>query len=68
VIQDVVEALKNIRVEKGMTMDNLSEKTGVSQKHISNIENKKAIPTFDTLRKLAAGLDVDIELIVKDLA
>ncbi|WP_373845228.1 helix-turn-helix domain-containing protein [Clostridium sp.] len=63
-IREIVDKLTSIRIKNKMTMDELSLKSGVSQKHISNIENHKATPTVETLNKLANGLGVDIQLTI----
>ena len=48
-----------------LTMNEVSLKSGVSQKHISNIENGKVVPTMETLEKLARALGFEIALEVK---
>lgn len=63
-IREIVDELTSIRVKNKITMDELSLITGVSQKHISNIENHKATPTVETLNKIANGLGVDIQLTI----
>lgn len=65
-IKEIVDELSALRMKNKITMDELSLKTGVSQKHISNIENHKATPTVETLNKIAKGLGVDIELRIKE--
>lgn len=65
-IRKVVDELKAIRIASKVTHEELSKATGVSQKHISNIENHKATPTVETLQKLASGLGVEIDLTVLD--
>ena len=59
---ETVNKLKTIRLTKKITHDELSKETGISQKHISNIENHKAIPSIETLHKLANGLGVEMIL------
>lgn len=59
---ETVDKLKTIRLAKKMTHGELSRVTGISQKHISNIENHKAIPSIETLHKLAHGLGVEMIL------
>ncbi len=45
-------------------MDELSLKSRVSQKHVSNIKNHKATPTVETLNKIANALGADIQLTI----
>ncbi|NPV72881.1 MAG: helix-turn-helix transcriptional regulator [Pelotomaculum sp.] len=65
-IRKVVNELKTIRVNKKITHDKLSGITRISQKHISNIENHKTIPSIETLQKLARGLGVKIRIEILD--
>lgn len=54
--------IRRIRKEnKKMTLDGLSEKTGFTKGYLSMIENGKTenIPSIETLKKIAKGLDVD---------
>jgi transcriptional regulator with XRE-family HTH domain len=52
--------LRDLRTESGMTMDGLSERTGVSRSMISLIERGESSPTAAVLDKLAAGLGVTL--------
>ncbi len=53
-------SLKRARLARSMTLKGLSELTGLSQAFISEVENGKANPTIDTLRRLAKGLGVSL--------
>ncbi|SEJ82331.1 DNA-binding transcriptional regulator, XRE-family HTH domain [Propionispira arboris] len=64
-IRELVLYIKSERMAQSLTMGELALKSGVSQKHISNIENKKVMPTIETLQKLARALGFDIALQVK---
>ena len=64
-IKEIVAQLKSVRIKNKVSMTELSEKTGVSQKHISNIENNKTKPTIETLEKLSKGLGLEIDLSLK---
>jgi transcriptional regulator with XRE-family HTH domain len=52
--------LRDLRTESGMTLDGLSEHTGVSRSMISLIERGESSPTAAVLDKLAAGLGVTL--------
>lgn len=53
------EYLKNLRREKGLSLRELAERSGVSNAYISQIERgKRGVPSPDVLEKLAAGLGV----------
>ena len=51
---------KNIakcRKSNSLTQERLAELTGLSNNHISNIENDYSIPSIETLMKLCAALN-----------
>jgi transcriptional regulator with XRE-family HTH domain len=52
--------IKKLRQEKGFTLQELSEKTGLSKGLISQIENEQVSPPISTLMKIANGLSVEI--------
>ncbi|HEY8499987.1 MAG TPA: helix-turn-helix transcriptional regulator [Clostridia bacterium] len=41
-----------------LTQEDISEATGLSNNHISNIENNHSIPSIETLMKVCEQLDV----------
>ena len=57
--------LKQIRQEKGMTLKKLSERSGVSTSHISDIENNFKMPSLIVVVKLAKALDVEVTELYK---
>ena len=50
--------IQEIRNQKGLTQDQLSEEVGISSKYLSSIERGKENPTLNTILKLARSLDV----------
>ena len=52
--------LKQVRQDKGMTLKKLSERSGVSTSHISDIENNFKMPSLIVVVKLAKALDVGV--------
>lgn len=51
--------LKLIRIQKGISQQELEEKSGVSHTTISKLENNDgAVTTTETMEKLAEALDV----------
>ena len=53
--------IRRIRKEKGISQEELAEKSGVSRPTISNLENNPdAITTTDTLQQIAVALDVKV--------
>jgi transcriptional regulator with XRE-family HTH domain len=56
----LAERLRGLRAERGLTMDALAERTGVSRSMISLVERGESSPTAAVLDKLAAGLGVTL--------
>ncbi len=52
--------IKGLRNERGWTLNEASDRTGLSRASISKIERDEMSPTFDALRKLAMGFEIDI--------
>ena len=57
--------LKQKRQEKGMTLKKISERSGVSTSHISDIENNFKMPSLIVMVKLAKALDVEVTELYK---
>ncbi|MBO5004614.1 MAG: helix-turn-helix transcriptional regulator [Clostridia bacterium] len=57
--------LKQIRHEKKVTLTKLSDRSGVSVSHISDIENNYKMPSLLVSVKLAKALDVEITELYK---
>lgn len=49
------------RIDKGLTVRQLSELSGVSKSMINNIENRKCNPTLYSLCLIASALGVPVE-------
>ena len=59
------EKLKKLRKEKGLTLDQLAERTGSSKSYIWELENKKPPrPSADKLSKIATELGVTMEYLL----
>ena len=52
--------IKEIRNKKGLTQEQLSEKTEINPKYLSSIERGNENPTLNTLIKLSESLEVDL--------
>ncbi len=58
--------IKGIRQKKSITIQELSEKTGLSKGLISQIENDQVSPPISTLLKIASALKTDIAHFFQD--
>ncbi len=52
----IMQALIDAREASGLTQQELSRRTGITQADISKLENGNANPSIRTLKRLAAGL------------
>lgn len=55
---------KALRLSRKLTLEALSNKCGVSRASLSKIERGEMSPTYETLRKLANGLEVALTTLV----
>ena len=58
----IEEKIRNLRLEKGLSQEKLSEFVNLSREHISCIERGKHLPTVETLYNLAKYFQIDIKL------
>jgi transcriptional regulator with XRE-family HTH domain len=56
--------LRRLRHERGLTLDALAHRCGVSRAMISKVERGTAIPTATVLGKLAGGLEIGLSLLM----
>lgn len=52
--------LRQLRRDRGLTLEDAGRLTGLAASTLSKIENDQMSPTFDVVQKLAAGFDIDI--------
>jgi DNA-binding XRE family transcriptional regulator len=62
---NVTVKLAELRRKKHMSQRDLAVRANVPQQEISNIEQGKRNITLNTLEKMAAGLDADVDIIVR---
>lgn len=56
-----------IRTEKGLTQEQLAERSGLSQQYLSGLERGKRNPTIVTLYEIASALGVShVDLVRPD--
>ena len=60
-------ALLEARKELKLTQQQLAEKLGVDQSEVSRIEGPECNPTLKTLSKLARALDLEIQLVPRQV-
>ena len=52
--------IRQIRREKGLSQEELSEKIDISPRHMCTIENGNSFPSIETFIKIAKILDINI--------
>ena len=57
--------LREVRQDKGLTLDELAKLTRMSKGHLSRIERKETEPTITSLARIALALNVDIAKLYK---
>jgi transcriptional regulator with XRE-family HTH domain len=55
--------LRELRLSKGLSQNDLAEKSGVAQSYISDWETGRHIPTPASTRKIAEALEVEVEVV-----
>lgn len=58
----IMRALVEARKNSGLTQKQLAEKTGITQTDISRLENGNGNPSLQTLKRLASGLGMKVEI------
>ncbi len=51
--------LRDLRKQRGLSLEALGERSTVGEKYIQSVETAKQAATVDTLEKLALGLGID---------
>lgn len=57
--------IQRIRKKQQLTLDVLAERSGVSKAMLSQIESQKVNPTVATVWKIARGLEVELDALLK---
>lgn len=65
---DIGKVIKQQRVMSGLTIRQLSDKSGVSSSHLGRIERGERFPSASILRKIAKPLGFDKQSIAKSIA
>ncbi|OBH20742.1 XRE family transcriptional regulator [Mycolicibacter terrae] len=52
--------LRTVRKQRGLTLEGLAERTGLTKSYLSKIERSRSTPSIATAIKVAQALDVDV--------
>lgn len=64
---DVIRAMIDTRISQNMTQKELAEKTGINQADINKLENGTRNPSLKLLKRLAAGMNMELKLVFTPL-
>ena len=59
--------LKEILAQRGITLKEFAQSSGISQSNLSNYLNGNISPTLDTLKKIATNLNVDVVELFREM-
>ena len=65
---EIGQRIQKYRLQKNLTQDQVAEATGISQKHLSRIEQGYHNPRFDIIIQIAKALNVPVDAFAKDLS
>ncbi|WP_343710560.1 XRE family transcriptional regulator [Mycobacterium sp.] len=58
--------LRAVRRQRGLTLENLAEQTGLTKSYLSKIERRRSTPSIAVAIKLARALGVDVAQLFSD--
>lgn len=62
------KTLKLVRKSKGLTQEQLAERSGIDYKYLQKLESKNpSSPTLQVLEKLAFGLGISLQEFIKEI-
>lgn len=61
-MENLSEILTTLRQQRGLTIRDLSEQTGINIANLSIIETGKRIPRIDTLAKILSALGAELTI------
>jgi transcriptional regulator with XRE-family HTH domain len=65
-IEEVGKRIRLFRNQKGMSLEELGEKIGVSKSFVSKIENGKKPISLERIESISKALDIEVEYLLVD--
>lgn len=62
---DIGKKVKNLRISRDLYQSELAQRVGVTQTHISDIENGKKTPSLDLIIRISNSLGCSVDYLVK---
>lgn len=67
--RDIGQRIKQVRIEKSLTQEKLSEMVGIGPSHMSHIESGSTVPSFEVFISILNALDCSAdELLCRELS
>ena len=63
--QRIGPAIRRLRQQRGLSLSDLAERTGISVSYLSRLEKGRSVPSFTLLSRLGQELGVDIGFFVE---
>ena len=64
--KQITKTIKQLRLNKKMSLEELARLAGLTKGYVSKIENSGKAPPFSTLIKIASALETDISLLLAE--
>ena len=64
ICSQVARLLKEARTERGLSLNLLAQKAGLSRQTITFLEQELRTPNLETLLRITAALEIDLETII----
>lgn len=64
--KEIGRVLKRVRFERNLTLDNVSDMTGVSKTMLGQIERGVSVPTVSVLWKIAKGMHISLSALFNE--
>jgi transcriptional regulator with XRE-family HTH domain len=61
----VAKILREERVKRGLSMNLVAERAGLSQQMVSYVEREMRNPTLETLLRISAALEIDFAAVIR---
>ncbi len=58
--------IRSIRVENGLSQEDLAAKAGINRTYLSQLENSKSSPTLEVLERIARAMDTAAATLISD--
>jgi len=66
VCSNVAKALRREREKRGLSMNLIAEKSGLSQQMVSYVEREMRNPTLETLLRISVAMDIELWKVIRE--